>query len=250
MVLEVLENCNGKRYGVSSFTAHVATLMHTEGMAIEQGSAMGLAAPAAGAWSRADEALLRTVNTWRQLQGGAALHSVASALALPPRFSPTEVMLASGRYRLLSWHHRPAVSRRRPLFFGWGAAGLRAAAWLQLGAAVGRGSSTPSPASWRATDDGFATVSDQGFYLTSARHARTDAWEWLAIANMTLIGSSAVRMTSTTDRGGITWMVECEWAALLWLLWSATQAGASLPNVQAFVPDGWLQRAAALGHVV
>lgn len=100
---------------------------------------------------------------------------------------------------------------------------------------------------WRQVGGGILHVSQYGFYMHDMNGLH--AWSWSPIRAAELVGPGKMVFAGNSDRGAVQWIVESDWAELIFTFWSRIQH----PDHPQFrggtwVPPGWVQRVEASAY--
>lgn len=138
-------------------------------------------------------------------------------------------------------------------FVATGGVGLALTAGFAASRAIGNSqrrarAMQDAQARWRETDRGTIWVSNTGFYLHTA--AALLPWTWEHVTSMSLAGPHLLIMTGQSTSGLIQWMVDSDWAELMFTLWCRDRYPAH-PQFTGFtwIPGGWADRLKAEGLV-
>lgn len=133
------------------------------------------------------------------------------------------------------------------MMFATGAAGLALTGAFAVGQAIGNSSrrshaeamATPQ---WHVIDQGQVFVSGAGFYLDTGRNLFP--WGFRSIHSARLVKPGAALINGESRQGPIAWIVESDWAELIFTLW-ARLIHPNHPQFagNAWIPPGWSDRA-------
>ncbi|MBG0740772.1 hypothetical protein IV500_15460 [Paeniglutamicibacter antarcticus] len=202
-------------------------------------------------WSSRDVALWTTAElAVATLQGNlAGMPVTAVPFALRLSNAGDEGVYAHGAFRLLDYRAPGdgsyAYNSSTMLATGRGAVPLMigVAAVRAMGNA-GRGSAAASLAipRWLQIEQGTLAVSNYGFYLHTATAVL--AWDWHSIHFAELIGPGALRIQGQSPQGLVNWIIESEWAELVFFFWAGVRNPTHPQYVtRTWLPEEWLTRA-------
>ncbi|MCI1262616.1 MAG: hypothetical protein LKG20_10140 [Tetrasphaera jenkinsii] len=201
-----------------------------------------------------DSAIWRTV--WiNDLIDAGTFHTVpASPTTFAPYLGQSERVVAGGPYTLydfVSAGDGSYIHKSGGGFFMLGGAGMMAvgAGAMPAGAAFrGIGNANRKAEAealaqrrWRVAGSGVVHVSQYGFYLHDPNGLH--AWSWEPIRSAELLAPRTVTFAGDSDRGPIQWIVESDWAELIFSFWARIRHPAH-PQFHSgtWVPPGWSQR--------
>ncbi len=202
-------------------------------------------------WNSRDAALWTTAElAVAVLKGNLASRPVAAVpFALRLSRAGDEGVHAHGPFRLLdyrapgngSYVHNSSTM----LATGRGAAPMMIgfAAVQAMGNASRRSAAASLAAPrWMQIDQGTLAVSNYGFYL----HTPTAvlAWGWESIHFAELTGPGVLRIQGQSQQGSINWIIESEWAELVFVFWASVRNPTHPQFVtRTWLPEEWLTRA-------
>lgn len=94
---------------------------------------------------------------------------------------------------------------------------------------------------WVPDDGGLLYVSTHGFYLQTGTGLH--AWTWSAVQAAQMVGPARVCIQGSGQHGPVSWIIEAEWAELLFVLWALTRHPRH-PQLHggSWTPPGWFDR--------
>ncbi|GAB2681665.1 hypothetical protein FB554_2902 [Barrientosiimonas humi] len=208
---------------------------------------------APAALSTHDAAVWHTIDINQRLERGGLAERPPIPTMFRPHLGPGERVLADGGVVLRefcsagdgSYHHDSSF------FFASGAGGLALTGAFAAARAVGNSRRKAAAASaaaqqWRPIASGRIFVSTHGFYLQEPTGMHP--WVLSAITGMEVVAPGVSMLSGNSDRGAICWLVESEWAELVFTLW-AHQLYPQHPQLTSFawIPPGWQQRVTQAG---
>lgn len=205
------------------------------------------------AWSRHDSALWHTCDIARSALDGTLAQRPAVSSPFPPQLRPDEQFLASAPFDLLTYHRVGDGSYHHAagIFYATGRAGLATTiAVATLHAAANRrrrdAARAASAPRWVLDDAGTVWVSTAGFYLHTIRGLFP--WGWDSLQSAQPLSPGAVLLHGNSTAGPVAWIIRCDWAELIFVLW-ALRMHPSHPALHqgAWLPHGWFDRCATAG---
>lgn len=171
--------------------------------------------------------------------------------SFPPRLLRDEQMLARGPFRLLD--HKAIGSgeyvHKDGIFMATGPGGLVLSGAFAAGQALANSSrrrqaTASATPRWHVIEQGMLFVSTGGFYFDTGHSLL--AWAYTAVTAAELTGPGALRITGESENGPIAWLLESDWAELVFTLW-ARAVHPQHPQYLAhrWLPPGWVERAEA-----
>jgi hypothetical protein len=207
------------------------------------------AQPAVPPWTQRDEALRYTCHLAALLARGNDLAHLTEVLAPFPATNAADERLWAGgpfvlsEYRALgdgSWQVNT------PFVFGTGALGVGLVAGSLIGGSVAksrarRAAQAAAVPRWIPVEQGTLYLSQHGFYLHTPRVLR---WHWAAISGASMVAPATVHFTGASERGPVSWLLQSDWAELLFASWALTihPRHPQLVTGQ-WLPPGWLEHA-------
>ncbi|PYI69091.1 hypothetical protein CVV68_04715 [Arthrobacter livingstonensis] len=95
---------------------------------------------------------------------------------------------------------------------------------------------------WQPIDRGTVAVSNYGFYMHTP--ATVMAWQWQHINLAELTGPGQLRIQGQSERGPINWILESDWAELIFVFWASVRNPTSPQFVtRTWLPQDWLTKA-------
>lgn len=198
--------------------------------------------PEPEAWTARDAALWKTA----ELAAAAMKNALDSQPTFPVPFAvqfggANEGIYAHGPFRLLELradgdgsyvHHSSVLTATGrgaiPLMLGF-------AAIQAMGNAARRNrAASQAQLAWQIIAHGTVSVSDYGFYLHTPSAVNPWAWNHIDLAELT--GPGQLRIQGQAAHGPVTWILESDWAELVFVFWSI----ACNPTSPQFVTRTWL----------
>ncbi|WIX82014.1 hypothetical protein QRX50_15230 [Amycolatopsis carbonis] len=133
-----------------------------------------------------------------------------------------------------------------PFVFGTGALGVGLVAGSLVGGAVAKSRARTAAAAaavprWVPVEQGTLYPSAHGFYLHTPRVL---AWNWPAITGATMVGPGMVHITGESKSGPISWLVQSDWAELVFVTWAfAVHPRHPQLVTGQWLPPGWVDHA-------
>ena len=201
-------------------------------------------------WSHHDAALWYTCEIVYDVLRGAAPTPVGGEIQAPfPPQPPDERFLASGSFTLLDWRALGdgTYMRKTTVVGGTGALGIFALGATLLGSAVGNSArrsqaSAAAQPRWVTIASGELLVAEHEFVMVSPQ----GLWRWRgnAVESADMTGPGHMRMHGTSVNGPVTWVLQSDWAELVFLLW-ALRHHPRHPRLLdgGWLPHGWMQHA-------
>jgi len=206
--------------------------------------------PAVAPWTNRDSALWHTCEIVADLSQGRYPQSAPQVLtSFLPTLGPEEALWASGPFQLFDYQPIGDGSyvHNSGWFFATGAAGLMATAAIAAARAAGNNSRRASAAAaaqprWVPIDWGTLHTGSHGVYLHTPTALLT--WGWPSFTSMSMMAPGTVHLNGNSDRGQVSWILEADWAELVFVLWAVTvhPRHPQLVNGE-WLPPGWLERA-------
>ena len=95
---------------------------------------------------------------------------------------------------------------------------------------------------WQPIDQGTVAVSNYGFYMHTPM--TVNPWQWGSISLAELTGPGQLRIQGQSDRGPINWILESDWAELIFVFWASVCNPTSPQFVtRTWLPQDWLTKA-------
>ena len=194
-------------------------------------------------WTRRDQALLYSYHLVARIMRGDDLGAVPEVLApFPMTMATDERVLATGPFTLFDFRALGDGSWQvnTPFVFGTGAVGVGLVAGSLIGGSIAKSRARNAAAAaavprWVPIDAGMLYASQYGFYLHTPQVLR---WSWSAITGAAVVAPGSVHITGDSRSGPISWIVQSDWAELLFALWAI----AVHPRHPQFVTGDWLPR--------
>lgn len=200
-------------------------------------------------WTQRDEALRYTCHLVALMAEGHDFAHLTEVLAPFPTANEVDERLWAGgpfvlsEFRALgdgSWQ----VST--PVVFGTGALGVGLLAGSLVGGSVAksrarRAAQAAAIPRWIPVEQGTLYLSQYGFYLHTPRVVR---WHWAAITGASMVAPATVHLTGDGASGPVSWLVQSDWAELLFASW-ALKIHPRHPQLVSgqWLPPGWLHHA-------
>lgn len=100
-------------------------------------------------------------------------------------------------------------------------------------------------ARWVQIASGTLYTSTYRFYFyTFTPQPQIYPWHWEDVTSAELLGPRSLRFTATSEVGPVTWMLESDWAELVFVTWALTMHPKH-PQLASgsWLPPGWIQHA-------
>jgi hypothetical protein len=94
---------------------------------------------------------------------------------------------------------------------------------------------------WVEAARGTLFTSVYGFYLYTPQ-PQVYPWPWEGITIAELIQSGSVRLTGTNSNGPFKWLLQSDWAELVFVTWALT-LHPKHPQLNSWLPSGWIEHA-------
>jgi hypothetical protein len=213
----------------------------------EAGSSTG-GAPAV--WTNRDEVLHYTCRVAELLIAGADTAGLPELIApFPTKGWP---LWAAGAFTVYdhvalgdgSWQ----VST--PFVVGTGAVGVGLAVGSVIAGNVRRNRAQRAAAAaavprWVPIGRGTVFLGPHGFYLHTPQVL---FWDWPSITSATLTGPGIVHLTGNAEDGPVSWLLQSEYAELLFVIWALGQHPRHPQLAGGWLPPGWLEHARRCGR--
>ncbi|MCF6743429.1 hypothetical protein E9529_03915 [Blastococcus sp. KM273128] len=205
-------------------------------------------------WTDRDSALWHTCEIAVDLAHGTVPAPRLQVVSIfPPMLASDEQYWAAGPYVLHEERARGDGSyvRDSGFFFATGRGGLTATA--AVAALRARGNSNRRKQAqmdaiprWTPIDAGTLYLSRYGFHLHSS--GGVWPWDWPSVTAAQMVGPAAVHIFGASTRGPVSWIVQSDWAELLFVAWAIARHPRHPQLLTGgWLPPGWLARCA--GHV-
>lgn len=205
--------------------------------------------PMAPPWTYRDDVLSYTCHLAALMAGDADLGQVEEVLAPFPgrnvageRFWATGAVVVSD-FRAIgdgSW------SVSTPMVFGTGALGVGLVAGSLVGGAIAKSRARRAAAAatvprWVPIAHGALYLSAYGFHLHTPQ---VNAWHWAGVTGAEMVAPGVVHVTGNGKSGPVAWLIQSEWAELLFVTW-ANAVHPRHPQLVTgqWLPPGWVEHA-------
>ncbi|QKV78285.1 hypothetical protein [Amycolatopsis sp. Hca4] len=192
-------------------------------------------------WTQRDEVLWYTCYLAALLAGGQSTQDVHEVLApFPPTIGGDEKFWACGSFVLSDFRALGDGSWQvsTPVVFGTGAVGLGLVAGTLVGGSIAksrarRAAQAAAVPRWVPIEQGNVYLSQYGFYMHTPSVLR---WPWTDISGLSVVAPATVHFSGNSEHGPISWMLQSDWAELLFVSWAL----AVHPRHPQLVTGGWL----------
>ncbi|MGY1620172.1 hypothetical protein ACI797_25820 [Geodermatophilus sp. SYSU D00691] len=211
--------------------------------------------PMSARWTDRDSALWHTCEIAVDLaQGKTPPPRLPVTSIFPPQLGVDERYWAAGPYSL---NEQLAAGDGTYMhdsgyFLATGRGGLTATAAVAAARAAGnarrrRQAELAAIPRWTVIDQGTIYLSRYGVHLHGA--GGVSPWDWPSITATQMVGPAAVHILGNSTRGPVSWVLQSDWAELLFVAWALTcHRGHPQLITGSWLPPGWLQRCAEYSH--
>lgn len=218
-------------------------------------------------WTQRDDALLHTCRLANLMITGGDLSGVPEVTAVFACEVPGERLWAAGLFRLSDWRALgdgsweappPGQPYKAPGLLGAGLAVAGLVPGIALPAVIARRAYTEghlrrqaeadAVPRWVAIADGWLFSSAYGFYLQTSTGVYP--WPWEGVTSASLTGPGSLRVTVKNGSGSALWLLESDWAELIFVTWALARHPKHPDLVNGWLPPGWIEYARAWGRHV
>lgn len=206
--------------------------------------------------SRHDSAIWHTIDIMQRVERGGLDQRPTQQTMFRPHIGTGERVLSWGNYQLCEFTAAGdgSYAHNNSMFFATGGVGLAMTGAFAAGRAIGNSRRKAQAAAdarqcWRQLAAGNIFVSTHGFYFHEPSGLLT--WSFGSVSGMEVVGPAAVTIMGTSDRGQVYWLLNSEWAELVFTLWAHIMFP-DHPQLRsmAWIPAGWQERTTAAGHAL
>jgi hypothetical protein len=200
-------------------------------------------------WTPRDEVLRYTCYLAALLSGGHSTQDVVEVLApFPPTNADDEKLWATGPFVLSDFRALGDGSWQvsTPVVFGTGAIGVGLVAGSLVGGSIAksrarRAAQAAAVPRWVPIEQGQLYLSQYGFYMHTPNVLR---WSWSEVTGASVVAPATVHFTGNSVDGPISWLLQSDWAELLFVTWALT-IHPRHPQLLTggWLPPGWLEHA-------
>jgi hypothetical protein len=206
-------------------------------------------------WSQHDSALWYTLDILAAWLGGGLEARPPVLTPFAPSLGQGERVLTEGSYQLSEYVALGDGSYDHSTFIagGTGLLGMTLLAGTIAGSAIGNSrrraeAERDARERWHPVAWGTLAVSTHGFYLTN--QYGLNPWSWYGVSAATVVGPGAVHLQGQGSHGPTSWIVQSDWAELLFVAWAVTRHRHHPQLVTgSWLPPGWVQRATRSGYM-
>jgi hypothetical protein len=208
----------------------------------------------AGKWTEGDSAIWHTLDIVAATLTGRVVERPPILTPFPPSLGQHEKILVQGAVTLHECIAAGDGSYVHSTTFvgGSGVLGAALAVGSLAGSAAGNSRRRAAAAAdatlkWRPVDGGGLSVSTHGFYLETRQGLYP--WSWDAISSSSVVGRGRVHIQGYGTAGAMSWILETQWAELIFNLWALTRHRQHPQLVGGgWLPAGWIDHARANGY--